>query len=54
MWAYGLTHSLLGSSVNLMIQLPPTRIEMTLEDVHEYEKAKREADASSDFGKSNF
>jgi hypothetical protein len=28
-----------------MIRRPPTRIEMKLEDIHEYEKAKKEADA---------
>ena len=29
-----------------MIRRPPTRIEMKLEDIHEYEKVKREADAA--------
>ena len=27
-----------------MIRRPPTRIEMKLEDIHEYEKVKREVD----------
>ena len=29
-----------------MIRRPPTRIEMKLEDIHEYEKVKKEADAA--------
>ena len=31
---------------SVMIRRPPTRIEMKLEDIHEYEKVKREAEAS--------